>query len=388
MAGRNYAEVGHAQGGGRYFPPTIARKRDLVMFKRPQRALGIDIGTYAVKSVQIFRSGDALSVERANIVQVDPEQHAVDPLTALSNAARDAVTNYDTAGSVVVASLSGHSVVTRYLKLQQMPKEELAGAIEIEAGQSIPYELSEVVMNSEILTEVTEDGQTLVKVLVVAARNEVIEARLEVLNQAGLAPHVIGVDSLALADACELGADFRKDETVAIINLGGSAVTIHFCRDGVSSFMREIGWGGKEIATAIQRAFRVEARTAERIQEGTEEPPAWTNESGEEVSMETAVRSPIVRLVGEIRRSFDYYEQQLYEKSVDRIILSGGVAPYSAVREAVSREIGIESIEVANPVKGKIGVPEANASTAKDLLARPAQFMVAIGLAGRGAMSL
>jgi type IV pilus assembly protein PilM len=321
-------------------------------------------------------------------VDVDQEQYAVDPLVALSNAARDAVRDFDLTRSIVVASLSGHSVVTRYLKLQKMPKEELEGAIQIEAGQSIPYDLSEVTVNAEQLREVTEDGQELVKVLVVAAKDDVVRSRLEVLNLAGMAPHILGVDSLALADACELAGDLREDETVAIINVGGSAVNVHFCRDGISSFMREIGWGGGEVATAIQRAFRVEAKTAQRIQEGLEEPPATTGESGEEISVDAAVRSPIARLVGEIRRSFDYYEQQLYEKSVDRIILSGGLAPYSPLRDVMSREIGIESIEVADPQKGKIQIPEANAGPARELLAHPARFMVAVGLAGRGAMAL
>ena len=358
------------------------------MFKRPQRAVGIDIGCNTVKTVQVIRSGDGLVVERAAKTDVDQEQYAVDPLLALSTAIRDSVSGCDLAQGVIVVSLPGHSVVTRYLKLQEMPREELAGAIEIEAGQSIPYDLSEVMMNHQRLTEVSEEGQTLVKVLVVAARNEVIHSRLEVLNQAGLAPHIMGVDSLALADACELAGEFIEDEIVAIINLGGTSVNIHFCRDGVSSFMREIGWGGKEIATAIQRALRVEAVTARHIQEGIEDASKWESESGEQVSMESVVRSPIQRLVGEIRRSFDYYEQQLYEKSVDRIILSGGVARYSPLKEAVSREMGIEKVETANPLKGKVGVADTPKSTVGELLAHPAQFVVAIGLAGRGAMAL
>jgi type IV pilus assembly protein PilM len=358
------------------------------MFKKPQRAVGVDIGTNSVKAVQLLRSGDKLLVERAAKIEVDQEQYAVDPLLASSRAVRDAIADCSLAQSAVVVGLPGHSVVTRYLKLQQMPKEELQGAIEIEAGQSIPYDLSEVTMNSHILTEVSEDGHTLIKVLVVAARNDVIQSRLEILNQAGLAPHIMGVDSLALADACELADDFRPDETVAIINVGASSVNIHFCRDGISSFMREIGWGGKEIATAIQRSLRVEGDTARRIQEGVEDPQKWEKEAGEQVTMESIVRSPIQRLIGEIRRSFDYYEQQLYEKSVDRIVLSGGVAPYPPLKDSIRREMGIENVDVANPLKGKVEVSNAAESTVADVLLHPAQFVVAIGMAGRGAMAL
>ena len=126
------------------------------MFKRPQRAVGLDVGSNVVKAVQLTRSGDGLVIERAAKTEVDQEQYAVDPLLALSSAVNDSASRCELARSVVVVSLPGHSIVTRYLKLQEMPKEELAGAIEIEAGQSIPYDLSEVMMNHQKLVMLSD----------------------------------------------------------------------------------------------------------------------------------------------------------------------------------------------------------------------------------------
>lgn len=64
--------------------------------------------------------------------------------------------------------------------------------------------------------------------------------------------------------------------------------------------------------------------------------------------MEDILAPPLVRLVSEIRRSFDYYEQQLYEHPVERLVVSGGVAHLTLLRETLQEELGVP-VELANP---------------------------------------
>jgi Tfp pilus assembly PilM family ATPase len=84
----------------------------------------------------------------------------------------------------------------------------------------------------------------------------------------------------------------------------------------------------------------------------------------------------------EFRRSFDFYEHQLYEQPVTRIILTGGVATMGLVREALQYELGVDDIESARPDESALLLGDDDA--VRDLLEQPAQFMVAIGLAARG----
>ena len=59
--------------------------------------------------------------------------------------------------------------------------------------------------------------------------------------------------SLALADAAE-GCDFlRIGETVAMVNIGLSSASIHFIKDGVSNFIRDVSWGSRELIQAIAK---------------------------------------------------------------------------------------------------------------------------------------
>ncbi|MDZ4860349.1 MAG: pilus assembly protein PilM, partial [Candidatus Hydrogenedentes bacterium] len=304
---------------------------------------------------------------------------------------------------------------------------------------NIPYERSEVFLDWTPLDRVTESGKDMLKVLLVAARYEVIESRVQVAAEAELNYGVLGVDSLALADAAE-GCDFlRVGESVALINLGASNTSIHFIKDGRSNFIRDVNWGAKELIQAIAKARRVELSEAERAlyeyarqrpsaaSEGPPDlPPAFAASAPESLvaaqgtnlldpledelgsldslspmapapkpaaqtapvadkPMDEILSPPLARLVSEIRRSFDYYEQQLYEHAVDRLLVSGGVAHLMILRDTLRDELGV-AVELADPAHSALALGPDHA--VGPMLDHPAQYMVAVGLAARGMADL
>ena len=95
---------------------------------------------------------------------------------------------------------------------------------------------------------------------------------------------------------------------------------------------------------------------------------------------------PLSRLVAEIRRSFDYYEHELYESGIDRLILSGGVAHLPILSATLSEELGVRTVEVASPIETSLLIGRDR--DVAPLRERPAQFMVAVGLAARGMADL
>jgi len=408
-----------------------------VLFSRPTKALGIDIGTHSVKAVQMSRYAGRIRIDNVGYSPCDRNQLSADPVMAQASAVREALRTINTMQNHIVGALPGQTVVIRYPRLPQMPESDLAGAIEKEAGQNIPYELSEVFLDWALLDEVAEAGKTMMKVLLVAARYEVIESRVQIAQEAEIAYGALSVDSLALADAAESCDFLRVGESVALINLGATTTSIHFVKDGKSNFIRDVSWGSRELIQAIAKARRVELGEAEKIlvqsgapspvvppplpefEEEPEAPPppkkdilgdlggglldpldeelSGLEEPGsakvkptapkaaEEKSLGEVLAMPLARLVSEIRRSFDYYEQQLYEHPVDRLILSGGVAHLPLLRETLADELGVP-VELADPTHSALLMgPE---HLVGKMLEQPAQFMVAVGLAARGMADL
>lgn len=399
-----------------------------MLFSRPKRAVGIDVGSHSVKAIQMSRSGGRVRVDGAGYALVDRNQLNVDSTAALAGAMREAVRGISLQQSVVVGALQGQTVVIRYPRLPEMAEEQLGEAIDKEAGQHIPYELSEVFLDWTLLDSVSQGEEKLLKVLLVAAKHEVIDARVQIAGAADIQLSILGVDSLALADAAEVCDFLRVGETVALVNIGLSSTSVHFVKDGVSNFIRDVNWGARELIQALTRARRCDYEIAEKLLreagvprvEVPEPPPeepleaeqeqkpstgaslldpfedelgsapaapvAAAAPSKDEKSVEEILTPPLTRLVNEIRRSFEYYEHELYESTVDRIILSGGIAHLPLLCKTLSDELGVKGVEVANP--GQSALFMGNDFAVGPMYERPAQFMVAVGLAARGMAEL
>jgi len=375
-----------------------------------------------VKAVQLSKSGGRLVLEGSGYAVLDRSQMNADPIAATAAAIRECTRQLQLSQSVVVGALPGQSVVIRYPRLPEMPEAKLGEAIEKEAAQHIPYDLAEVFLDWSLLDTVSQGNEKLLKVLLVAVKHESIDGRVQVAEAAELPFHVLGVDSLALADAAEACDFLRVGETVALVNVGMSGVSIHFVKDGVSNFIRDVSWGAKELVQALVRAKRLDYEQAERmlceasIQEETpppapEEPetPAADAPKGasllepfedelepapsprkpvadSEKPINEILATPLNRLVSEIRRSFEYYEHELYESAVDRLVLSGGVAHLPLLQRTLGEELGVKNVEVANPMLSALEIVEGR--MADGMAEHPAQFMVAVGLAARGTAEL
>ncbi|MBI4556917.1 MAG: type IV pilus assembly protein PilM [Candidatus Hydrogenedentes bacterium] len=404
-----------------------------MLFSRPSKSVGIDIGSHSVKAVQMSKSGGRFRIDQVGYSVVDRNQVNVDPVAAQASAVREALRAIPTAQSLLVGALPAQTVVIRYPRLPDMPSNEIDQAVQNEAGQNIPYDLEEVWLDWALLDTVSEGEKKLLKILLVAAKHEQIESRVQIAQSAEIEYSILGVDSLALADAAECCDFLGAEESVALVNLGASSTSIHFTKDGISNFIRDVSWGARDLVQAISKARRCEYAEAEqalinsRDEESAvpfnapspaeEKPaPAKTPKGGslldpledelgslgdigsagaapsigqksdQEKSLNEILAQPMARLVAEIRRSFDYYEQQLYEHHVERIILSGGIAHLPIVKNTLVEELGLEHIEVANPASSALHLGPSHA-VAK-LVDHPAQFMVALGLAARGMADL
>lgn len=396
-----------------------------LLFTKPKKAIGLDIGSHSVKAVQMSRSHGRLFVDEVGYAVINREQMNADPVLAQATAVGDALASLAVKQSFVVGALPGQTVVIRYPRLAESARANLGAAVEKEAGQSIPYDLAEVYLDWTLLDDIDEGNQKQIRVLLVAAKNEVIDSRVQITEAAELKLSALSVDSLALADAAEACQMFKPGETVALLNIGLTSASIHFVKDGVSNFIRDVSWGAREMVQAIAKDRRIDFDKAQQIlmDSATAQPPAPVVEEqpapkvdisddadpfGEmgggslldplddepagkpagpaESDIKSVVGVSLSRMVSEIRRSFDYYEHQLYENPVDRVILCGGVARLPLIAKAIRDELGVEQVDVADPSNSALGMGDPVA--VQHLLEQPAQFMVAVGLAARGMAEL
>ncbi len=446
-----------------------------MLFFKAKKSIGLDIGTHSVKAVQMSRRGGRLCIDEVGFALVDRNQVNADPVIAHAAAVSQALAHMSLNSSQIVGALPGQTVVIRYPRYAESSRDQLAEIVNREAGQNIPYDLAEVSLDWTLLDEVEEGGQRQLKVLLVAAKHEIIDSRVQIMDASELEYAILSVDSLALADAAEACDFLRVGETVALVNIGLTSASIHFVKDGISNFIRDVNWGSRELVHSIAKELRCDYEEAERrLQDflsespaaaaapaptfdavpdpvpvvenlddtfgaateeiqtpdsltdfgddpfGSDEPVAPPKFAGggslldplddemggeyddsfsgvqgaspmgmaEEVEpdMREIVSASLIKMVTEIRRSFDYYEHQLYERPVDRLILSGGISHSALVCNTLHEELGVETVDVADPTNSALFV--ADEMSMGKMLEQPAQFMVAVGLAARGMADL
>ena len=83
----------------------------------------------------------------------------------------------------VATAVSGHSVIVKKISLPSMSDQELAETIQKEAAQHIPFDLADVNLDYQILSE--DAGSPQMDVLLVAVKKDKILNYTNVLSMAG-----------------------------------------------------------------------------------------------------------------------------------------------------------------------------------------------------------
>ncbi len=317
--------------------------------------VGLDVGTSSVKIVQLKFSGKQWQLVAVGMADM-PSKDSLD----IKNSDAQRSVTIETIKRVfkesgiknkkVVTALSGDSVIIRYVKLPFMTAEELRNSIPKEAEQYIPLNIDQVVLDFQILGETQEDGQRKLDVLLVAAKVDVVDQHILMLKSAGLTPAVIDIDAFALQNAFEINRLEPSEETVALLNMGASLTTINILEGNNTRFTRDIPVAGNDFTKEIQKEFNLKFSEAEELKKShgaisMEEDDfnlSSVSQKDDRVLRMSDVITPVLnKLLGEIRRSFDYYETQARKKTVERVMLLGGSARLKNVNRFLANKLGI-----------------------------------------------
>src|SRR3989304_10006055 len=108
--------------------------------------LGLDIGASSVKAVQLSRTGKTYELAHLGMAPLNPET-IVDGVImdggSVTSAIQQIYQEHGIKTKDVAVAVSGHSVIVKKIKMQQMKEEELAEAIQWEAEQYIPFAIEE-----------------------------------------------------------------------------------------------------------------------------------------------------------------------------------------------------------------------------------------------------
>lgn len=371
-------------------------------------AVGIDMGSSMVKVIQLKKAGKGIEVEKCAMEPIyvgrDKKTSGMDLKEMKTSAIKKALERAGISAKYAISSVSGESIIVRYIQLPEMPENELKNALRWEAEEYIPFRIDDVNIDSVILGKAEGENVGKVDVLLVSAKKDLINEHLEIIKNAGLTPLIIDVDSFAFLNCFELNHSPEPNEVIALINIGAEITNINVYINGTSRFSRDISIAGDTITNAIAGKLNLDFSRAENLKisegapfvdvGGTDEETSGLaatirgtvekitgediGDDSQEMISQKIIRNNLQNLIGEISRSIQFFENQTTSRTVQKVVLGGGTSRMKNIVPFFSKELGLP-VEVIDPLR-RVSVKN---SLANEVSAFKEMLSVGIGLALR-----
>lgn len=352
------------------------------LFKKESSVLGVDIGSSAIKVVQIKKKRGRAVLETYGELALGPyagievgratQLPAEKIIEAIKDILREAKTTTPSCGSALPLS---SSLIT-FLSIPPVPEKQIGDVVAIEARKYIPVPLSEVLLDYSIIpreeTYVTDETNKTEKqgmdILAVAIHNEYIAEYQSVMQGSGLEPSFYEIEIFssirALVDQ-GLGTNM-------IIDMGARATKLYIVERGILRASHIINKGSQDITLALSKAMSIPITEAENMKR------VYGLKGGPEYKELSEIIT--------VNLDYIFYEanaallnyQKKFAKNVGKIILSGGGVLLKGF-------VDLAKISFQTPVSyaDPFGKLETPAFLAEEFAQAGPEFAVAIGVALR-----
>jgi type IV pilus assembly protein PilM len=340
--------------------------------------VGLDIGSSALKAAELRPSRKGVyELVSLGIEELSPDcivDGVIISKLPVSDAINSIFLQQGIKSDSVTTSISGHSLIVKKISLPVQSDEDLAESIRWEAEQYIPFDIADVNLDYQVLGENPSTGN--LDILLVAVKKDKITDYTSVIKMAGKTPVVVDVDAFALQNAYELNYEPTGKDTVALLDIGASTMTITIVSGTDFLFTRDVGVGGRQYTEFIQKEFNLSFAQAQSLKHG--EPI----ENIDPAKVRHVIDSVTEIICLEIQKTYDFFKSTTSIDHIDRMIVSGGAAHTPGLIETLSQkfEIPVEKFDSLRKIKWD---PRRFASSM--IADRAPDLAIAVGLALRSA---
>jgi type IV pilus assembly protein PilM len=342
----------------------------MAFFRKTSEIFGLDIGSSAVKVLQLRESGGSHKLAALGIAPLPPDAVAdgtiKDPPTVVE-AIRTAVSKAGVKTTETAIAICGRELIIKKVQIPQVPPKDVHDVVQLEAEHHIPFAIDEVFLDYHGVGQ--HDG--VMDLILVAVKKSKVLEYAAVVEEAGLIPMIVDVDSFALGNQFELNFPDEQGEAVALIDIGASIMKTNVVRGGSTIFARDIPFGGNNYTQAIAQQLKIPFEQAEAAKLGRDVGVRWE-------AVVPALEAVSRELSLEVQRTFDYFASTAESERIGKIVLAGGCALLPGLNDYLSSNWGIP-VELARPFE-RI---EVDPAFAEEVNAAGPALAVAVGLALR-----
>ncbi|HYJ78598.1 MAG TPA: type IV pilus assembly protein PilM [Longimicrobiaceae bacterium] len=343
-------------------------------FRRNRTTVGLDIGSGFIKVAVVDHSGAEPELVHVShtplIADAIVEGEVMDPQMVVETV-RSLLETSGIKPRRLVASVGGRDVMVKKISMDRMKESDAREVIRWEAEQHVPYDMESVQLDFHILDPL-DDGLQM-NVLLVAAKKELVDGRVNLLRDAGLTPSLIDVDACALHNAFEFNYPEAMSGVVALVNVGHEVSTVNVLQEGTLILTRDIPFGSRRLREELRRLHGLSAEDAEAVLQSRSPRAGEFRALLEQGSEELAVG---------VERAVAFLAVGDAGGGLQRVYLSGGGARIPGMVETVAARLRART-ELASPLQRLRVRPGVGAAFPFEELAP--MLMLPVGLALRAA---
>ncbi|MEK7088511.1 MAG: type IV pilus assembly protein PilM [Patescibacteria group bacterium] len=350
-------------------------------------AVGIDIGSSAIKVVEIKKRGSKAVLETYGTIalgsyaDIDIGRVTNLPIDKVVEALKEVlkqsgVTTISSAFSIPVQS----SLIFTISLPSQVKESEISSIIPTEARKYIPLPITEVSLDYFILPKKefsfeeanNPDLPSILpentEVLVVAIQNDAVSKYRSIVSQCSLEASFFEIEIFS-----SIRANFEHElSLVLLMDFGASSTKLSLVEFGMVKNHHTINRGGADISSSISKSLDIPFPKAEEMKKefGLFENPI-------EKSLADIIKIHVDYIFSETNNVLLGYEKK-YDRTISKVIFTGGGSLLKGLKEVASNNFRAE-IEIGHPFS-KVGAPEF---LGKVLETTGPEFAVALGLALR-----
>lgn len=334
---------------------------------------GLDIGSTAVRLVQLRGSGAHKSLVKYAYVPIDAKLSQSDSKADQQKLAQVIEQLIKQAGvntNNVAVGIPSSKVFTTVADIERLPSGDLAKAIPLQADALIPTPVAESKIDWALLGDSPADA-TKQEVLLSSVPNKFVEERLDLLESIGLNVIAFEPDNLAMARALAV-----PDATPQLLlDVGHRSTDLVVVMNGAPRLTRSIPTGVEAIVRSAIQNLNVDDKQAEQFVF-----KFGLSKDKLEGQVYQAITGTVDLLVTEVEKSIKFFQTRYKTAKIDRIVVTGGASVIPEFPLYLANKFNL-NVEIGNSWR--------NVSFSKDrqneLLQISNQFGIAVGLAERDA---
>ena len=342
-----------------------------------KKIIGIDIGTSAIKVVEISRFGQGKRLENygeiaSNLIYKDsPERErdagSIFSTDFVSSAIRTILDEAKIKTKSVVFSIPDFFTFCTSFEMPPMPENEIAGAIYYNASQYITLPISEVMLDWRILPNLSGKKDAPLKIFLIAVPNQIVEEYKTVARRAGLEIYAIESEIFGIARVFTQ----KVNKVICLVDIGVQTSTISIVDSGVLKKSYSFNFYSNQLSKSLSSALSIDTARAEEIK----------NKEGlisEKQGVGQTLRMLVQPLITEIQSvSAEFLQSD--QKQVQEIYLTGGTANLPGLKDYIAENLK-KNVVVPNCFSDFLYPPVLDES----LREMSPRFSVAIGVALAG----